>query len=131
MEFTSKTALSHKNVIGSGKGAKVHQITAGAVTDLDIGHVIVITKEGIQGRWDGITIPTEDIDDGAGGTITATAAYRLAIVTRKQFAGDASVTALVKGDYVRENVVLADDSALPAEAQFMLTLSDLWAEGEW
>ncbi|EHK0753614.1 hypothetical protein [Vibrio parahaemolyticus] len=123
MEFTSKTALSHKNVIGSGKGAKVHQITAGAVTGLDIGHVIVITKEGIQGRWDGITLP----DDGAGAAVP----YRLAIVTRKQFAGDGSVTALVKGDYVRENVVLADDSALPAEAQFMLTLSDLWAEGEW
>ncbi len=131
MEFTSKSSITNKNVVAAGNNNKVHQIQAGAVTGLDIGHVIVVTKAGLQGRWDGVTLPTEDVDDGAGGTTTVDSPYRLAIVTKKQLTGDASVSALVKGNYVRKHVVLADDSALPAESEFMMTLSDLWCEGMW
>lgn len=117
MEFSHKTTITNKTVIAAGPNNRVHQIHAGSVTGLDVGHVIVVTANGVKGRWDGTTIPTE--------------AHRFAIVTAKQMPGDGSVTALVKGNYLRNHVMLSDDSALPATAQFMLTLSDLWDEGDW
>lgn len=117
MEFTSQTRMTNKTVVAAGNNNKIHQIQAGSITGLDIGHAIVLTKAGLQGRWDGATVPAEP--------------YRLAIVTKKQLDGDASVSALVIGNYVREHVVLDDDSALPAESEFVMTVSDLWAEGEW
>lgn len=126
MQFQAEASLSGKNIV-AGNNSKIHQIASGDVTGLDAGHVIVILASGLHGRWDG-SVPSET--DADTGEVTLLD-YRLAIVTRKQFSGDSSVTALVKGDYIRENCVLADDSALSAEAQFYLTLSDLWSEGEW
>ncbi len=122
MKFQQETSITGKNVV-AGHNSKIHQVAAGAVTGLDVGHVVVILPTGLSGRWDGV--PPVD------GTSGAALPYRLAIVTRKQFDGDSSVTILAQGDYVRESCVLADGSALPAEAQFYLTLSGLWAEGEW
>ncbi|EHK0750575.1 hypothetical protein C1S99_08225 [Vibrio parahaemolyticus] len=122
MKFQQEATISGKNVIAGGN-PKPHQIAAGAVTGLDVGHVVLILPTGLDGRWDG-TLPTDAVSGAA-------LPHRLAIVTRKQFDGDSSVSILAKGDYVRESCVLADDSALTAEAQFYLTLSDLWAEGEW
>ncbi len=122
MKFQQEATISGKNVV-AGQNPKIHQVAAGAVTDLDVGHVVLILPTGLDGRWDG-TLPVDEVSG-------ATLPHRLAIVTRKQFDGDSSVTILAQGDYVRESCVLADDSALPAEAQFYLTLSGLWAEGEW
>ncbi|MBE8578645.1 hypothetical protein [Vibrio sp. OPT18] len=117
MEFSTKQTITNKNVVAAGNNNRIHQIHAGSVTGLDIGHVVLVTAAGIQGRWDGTTTPSTP--------------HRLAIITAKQMTGDSSVSALVKGNYVRQHAVLDDDSALPAAAQFTLTLSDLWDEGEW
>ncbi len=125
MKFQVDATISGKNVVAGD--AKIHQIFANDVVGLDIGHVVLITVAGLQGRWDGVA-PTEvDADSGAETAVP----YRLAIITRKQFDGDSSVTAMVKGDFVRDNCVLSDDSGLTAAAEFYLSLSDLWAEGEW
>lgn len=122
MKFQQEATITGKNVV-AGHNPKIHQVAAGAVTGLDVGHVVLILETGLDGRWDG-TLPA----DATTGVI---APHRLAVVTRKQFDGDSSVTILAQGDYVRESCVLADDSALTAAAQFHLTLSGLWAEGEW
>lgn len=121
MKFQVEATISGKNVVAGD--AKIHQIFAGDVVGLDVGHVVLITEAGLQGRWDGVA-PT-DADTGAA------VPYRLGIIVSKQLEGDSSVTAMVKGDFVRDNCMLADDSGLTAAAEFFLSLSDLWAEGEW
>ena len=117
--FMSEQSIKNVTVVASGNNNKVHSVLVGSVTGLDIGHVVVITAAGLQGRWDGdaAALPTEP--------------FRFGIVIAKQFDGDGSVKVLVKGNYVRNNVVIADDSALTAAQQFLLTTTDLWDEGTW
>lgn len=111
--------MTSVTVVAAGPNNKIHSVLVGSVTGLDIGHVVVITKDGLQGRWDGdpAALPTEP--------------FRFAIVISKQMAGDGSVRMLVKGNYVRNHLTLADDSALTAAQMFLLSTTDLWDEGAW
>ncbi|MCF7495061.1 hypothetical protein L3V35_08365 [Vibrio sp. L5-1] len=130
MEFGMKTTIKGAPaIVGSYTGGNViQQMMVNGITDLEPGHAVVITDGVITGRWDGSPLITVQ-DDGAG-NLTVTQ-VTLGVVTTKQMKGDASVSALRLGAYLRDRVVLADDSALTAANEFTLSCVQLFAEGAW
>lgn len=130
MDFGTKTTIKGAPaIVGSYSGGNVIQQTMiNGVADLAPGHVVVIEDGVITARWDGSPLITAQ-DDGAG-NLTVTQ-VTLGIVTTKQMKGDASVSTLRLGAYLRDRVVLADGSALSASNEFTLSLSHLFTEGAW
>ena len=115
--------------MGSHSGGNViQQIKVNGVTGLLPGHVVVIVDGVITKRWDGsaLTTVTKEADN----------TYRahqntLGIITAKQYTGDDSVSTLRYGSYLRDRVVLSDDSALSASNEFTLSMCHLFVEGAW
>lgn len=130
MDFGMKTTIKGAPaIVGSYNGGNViQQMMVNAVEGLEPGHVVVITDGVITARWDGSPLIT--VQDGGAGSLTVTQ-VTLGIVTTKQMEGDASISTLRLGAYLRDRVVLADGSALSASNEFTLSLSHLFTEGAW
>lgn len=130
MNFAQKSTLKSTPVTGSYAGGNIiHQmLVATDLTGLNVGHVVVIEDGVITQRWDGSPLATV-IDEGEGNITMAP--VTLGIVTTQQFDGDRSVSTLRSGAYIRDRIVLSDDSSLSASAEFVLSLYHLFAEGSW
>lgn len=118
MKTTIKGAPS---IVGSYSGGNIIQqmMVANGLEGLEPGHAVLITDGVVSARWDGVS------------NTTRWAGSSLGIVTAKQFDGDSSVSVLRLGAYLRDRIVLADDSALTAANEFTLTYFQLFAEGSW
>ncbi|WGW01546.1 hypothetical protein QF117_12235 [Vibrio sp. YMD68] len=108
-------------IVGSYTGGNVIQqmMVANGLEGLEPGHAVLITDGVVTERWDGVS------------NTTRWAGSSLGIVTAKQFEGDSSVSVIRFGVYLRDRIVLADDSALTAANEFTLSYFQLFAEGAW
>lgn len=131
MDFGQKQTLKGAPaIVGSQpNGNIVHQVLVdNGVTGLLPGHVVVIADGSVSGRWSGDNFIHGALD-GDGNLLYSQ--LGVGIVTAQQFEGDNSVSVLRAGTYIRDRILLSDDSGLTTSAEFKLSLCQLFAEGAW
>lgn len=131
MDFSNKQTLKGvPAIVGSHASGNVIQqvLVDNGVTGLLPGHVVLIKDGSIAQRW-----LNENLINGAvdGESNFIYEQYTLGIVTAKQFDGDNSASVLRAGTYIRDRILLSDDSGLTTSAEFKLSLCQLYAEGAW
>lgn len=131
MDFGQKQTLKGAPaIVGSHASGNVIQqvLVDNGVTGLLPGHVVLITDGSIAKRWSRESLINGAVD---GDNKLIYEQSTLGIVTAKQFDGDNSASVLRAGSYIRDRVVLADDSAIATSDEFKLSLCQLYAEGAW
>lgn len=122
MDFGPKITINGTPaIVGSYSGGNIIQqmTVANGLEGLEPGHAVLISDGIIIERWDGASNTTRWNGNSLG------------IVITKQMPGDASVSVLRFGTYLRDRIVLDNDSALTAANEFTLTYFQLFAEGSW